>query len=187
MSFGSWFQKGLNLRFHWDHEFWTHTSSHLHQQLPTCQIIVMVWEDLRQLFIHQQDVPAQEKIISFMSLASTLKSSQVSVSFSSIINSSTYKRKQHQNAPSEMLHISWEPWWDIVVLSVKWGFIWQQRNTISSPWAGLWTVSAVWEWVRRYKTQKNTSFSFLPYFMHSGKLEANNCRSSFLPKTINTR
>lgn len=90
-----------------------------------------------------------------------------------------------------MVHISWEPWWDILVLPVKFGFIWQQRNTISSPWTGLWTVSAVWEWVRGYKgTEKqlrgNPSAWFLPYSMHSGKLEANKCRSSFLPNTVNT-
>lgn len=141
MSFGNWFQKGLNLRFHWDHKFWTHTGSHLHQQLSTCQVIVMVWEDLRQLFIHQQDVPAQEKIKSLTSLASTLKSNQVSVSFSSIIDSSTYKGQQNQNASSEMLHISWEPWWDVLVLPVKLCLIWQQTPS------GLWTVCAAWEWV----------------------------------------
>lgn len=91
-----------------------------------------------------------------------------------------------------MLHISWEPWWDILVLPVKSGLIWQQRNTISSPWAGLWTVCTVWEWVRAYKgTEKqlrgNQSTWFLPCSMHSGKLEAFKCRSSFLPNTINAR
>lgn len=92
MSSGSWFQKGSNLRFQWHHKLWIHAGSHLHQQLPACQVIVMVWEDLRQLLIEQQDVPAQEKIKSFVSLASTLKSNRASVSFSLIINSSIYKR-----------------------------------------------------------------------------------------------
>lgn len=84
MSFGSWFPKGLNLRFHWDHKLWTHTGSHLHQQLPACQIIVMVWEDLRQLFIHQQDVPAQEKMKSFTSLATTLNPTSFRLSHQSL-------------------------------------------------------------------------------------------------------